>query len=98
LAQGSAPTGDQGLAEPINAYNAFILLGVLDRGIEQSVQELRVGLFPKGGAGFFVGLRFQYRGQWFSLRAFENDHIREGFKNPRINAAINCPSAGCPPL
>ena len=98
LSQGTAPIGEQGLAESINAYNAFVLLGVLDREIEESVQELRVGLFPKGGAGFFVGLRFQYRGQWFSLRAFENEHIREGFRDPRIHAAINCASAGCPPL
>lgn len=98
VAPGPAPLGDAGLAESINAYNAFVLLGVLDQEISGSVQELRVGPYPKGGAGFFVGLRFQYRGQWQSLRAFEDKHIREGFKDPRIHAAINCASAGCPPL
>lgn len=98
LGDGPAPSGEEGLAESINAYNAFVLLGVLDQDISTSVQELRVGPYPKGGAGFFVGLRFQYRGQWQSLRGFENRHIREGFQDPRIHAAINCASAGCPPL
>ena len=98
LAEGEGPLGEEGLAEAINAYNAFVLLGVLDQSIGESVQELRVGLFPQGGAGFFVGLRFHYRGQWLSLRALENKHIRAGYKDPRIHAAINCASAGCPPL
>lgn len=98
LSDGDAPTGDEGLAQAINAYNAFVLLGVLDQSIGESVQELRVGLYPKGGAGFFVGLRFRYRGQWQSLHTLENQHIREDFKDPRIHAAINCASAACPPL
>lgn len=92
------PEGDAALARSINAYNAFVLKGVLANRPLTSVRDVSVGIFAFSGAGFFKGLRFTYDDDVVDLSGFENEHIREDFKDPRVHAAINCASAGCPPL
>ncbi|MGB5159905.1 MAG: DUF547 domain-containing protein, partial [Thermoanaerobaculia bacterium] len=37
-------------------------------------------------------------GETMSLKSLEDDIIRDGFKDPRIHAALNCASVGCPKL
>ncbi|MCB9795747.1 MAG: DUF547 domain-containing protein [Alphaproteobacteria bacterium] len=92
-------SGDALLARRINAYNAFVLAGVLDRWPLSSVREVKVGIwrFPPG-AGFFKGLRFTLDGQRWDLDRLEHEGIREAFQDARVHAAINCASEGCPPL
>lgn len=90
--------GDAALARGINAYNAYVLAGVLANQPISSVRDVTVGLLAFKGAGFFKGLRFRWNGEDIDLHSFENKHLREDFKDPRIHAAINCASAGCPPL
>lgn len=89
---------DQAFARGINAYNAFVLLGVLDQDIQGSVRDLSFGVFPAKGVAFFGGLRFQFQGSWVSLNKLETRGLRQSFDDPRVHAAINCASMGCPPL
>jgi hypothetical protein len=98
VAPDPALEGDEALARSINAYNAFVLKGVLANRPLTSVRNVSVGIFAFSGSGFFKGLKFTYNDDTVDLSGFENDHIREDFEDPRIHAAINCASAGCPPL
>ncbi len=98
LSQPQEVQGPARLAMLMNAYNAFVLEGVLRNWPLESVRDVKLGLLKLGGGGFFVGQRFLLEGRWVSLSDLENSQIREGFQDPRVHAAINCASAGCPPL
>lgn len=80
------------LAYWINAYNAFVLRGVVDHYPIASVKD--VYLFN----GFFSRIKFKTGGTELSLREFENEVLRKGFGDPRIHFAIVCASEGCPRL
>jgi len=82
------------LAYYINAYNALAFEGVLSLDPDVST----VWGFSKTGYGFFVRMKVELDGQKTSLKKLEDDLVREGFKDPRIHAALNCASAGCPRL
>lgn len=88
------PTREDKLAYYINAYNAQVFKGVLDLSPKTDT----VWGFTKTGLGFFVQMKIVVDGQKTSLKAFEDDIIRDGFKDPRIHAALNCASVGCPQL
>lgn len=88
------PTREHKLAYYINAYNAQVFQGVL----ALSPKADTVWGFTKTGLGFFVQMKIVVDGQKTSLKALEDDIIREGFKDPRIHAALNCASVGCPKL
>ena len=82
------------LAYYINAYNALIFEGVLARGPEQT--SVWRGLVS--GYGFFVRMKVELDGATTNLKSLEDDIIREKFGDPRIHAALNCASMGCPRL
>ena len=88
------PTREHRLAYYINAYNAQVIRGVL----ELSPDADTVWGFTGTGYGFFVRLKVRVDGETMSLKALEDDLIRDGFKDPRIHAALNCASVGCPKL
>ncbi|ANM30443.1 hypothetical protein ABI59_13965 [Acidobacteria bacterium Mor1] len=89
------PGRDHELAYYINAYNALVFDGVLDRGADtESVWS--GGLIS--GYRFFVGMKVRVDGNKTNLRKLENEIIREGYRDPRIHAALNCASIGCPRL
>ena len=88
------PTRDHRLAFYINAYNAQIFNGVLDRGPE----EISVWRGLISGLKFFVRRKITVDGEEMSLKSFEDKLIREGFQDPRIHAALNCASISCPRL
>jgi len=90
-------TEPERLAYYINAYNALVMLGVVDNWPITSVQDVQGWLDPRAGFGFFYGLRFPLDGGEISLYALENQVIR-GFLDARIHAAINCASKSCPSL
>jgi hypothetical protein len=81
------------LALLINAYNActvrLILDGVGEGRLPRSIRELRD---PWGRRSCRVG------GETVSLDTIEHGLIRPFFKDPRIHAAVNCASRGCPRL
>lgn len=88
------PTRDHELAYYINAYNAWVFWGVLDRGPDvDSVW----GLFGTG-LSFFSGMDIELGGRETNLKSLEDDVIRAEYRDPRIHAALNCASVSCPRL
>ncbi|MEO8585138.1 MAG: DUF547 domain-containing protein [Acidobacteriota bacterium] len=89
------PTREEKLAYWINAYNAWVFRGVLARGPEKE-SVWRGGLVS--GYSFFVGMDIVLGGEKTNLKKLEDKTIRALFKDPRIHAALNCASRGCPRL
>ncbi len=88
-----ATRADQ-LAYWINAYNAVVIAGVLDRGVD-TPSVWGDGFF---GIGFFTVDRARLGGRQMSLKSLEDDIVRARFRDPRVHAALNCASIGCPRL
>ena len=88
------PTKNDELAYWLNAYNAQVFKGVLARGPEQ--ESVWKGLVS--GYTFFVGMDIVLGGEKLNLKKLEDKTVREGFKDPRVHAALNCASKGCPRL
>lgn len=86
-------TDEAKLAYWMNAYNAFVLIGVLDKYPIASVKD--VGLLP---SSFFWRTKYVTGGRKITLKKLEDDIIRSRFGEPRIHFAINCASASCPKL
>jgi hypothetical protein len=88
------PTRDDALAYWINAYNAFVFAGVLGRGPDTP------SVWGDGwlGLGFFTARSYVAGGRTFSLKQLEDDVVRGRFRDPRVHAALNCASRGCPRL
>jgi hypothetical protein len=100
----SFPTREDELAYWINAYNALVLVTVLEhypiRGVGDVKPPLLLRPFLWGDlalAGFFVFQRQRLGGEPTDLYALENRVIRT-YGEPRIHFAINCASLGCPQL
>ena len=88
------PSRGHQLAYYINAYNALVFDGVLDLGPGATT----VWGWSTSGYGFFVKRKVVVGGRRTNLRDLENQDIRERFQDPRIHAALNCASIGCPRL
>ncbi len=84
----------EALAYYLNAYNALVFKGVLERGPEK--KSVWRGLVS--GYSFFVGMKVTVGGEKTSLKALEDDVVRDEFEDPRIHAALNCASISCPRL
>lgn len=82
------------LAYYLNGYNALVFRAVLDKGPNLKSVWGKSGT----GYGFFVRNKVTVGGEKISLKKFEDDWVREGFRDPRIHAALNCASIGCPRL
>ena len=78
---------EEQLAFWINAYNACVFTGVLERYPLKSVKEVK---------GFFDGLRYQIAGQARTLNEIEAQGRALG--DWRIHFAVVCASSSCPPL
>ncbi|MCK7489905.1 MAG: DUF547 domain-containing protein [Anaerotruncus sp.] len=89
------PQRNDKLAYYVNAYNALVFQGVLSRGPEKE-SVWKGGLVS--GYSFFVAMKVRLDGETWSLKALEDDLIRKDFADPRIHAALNCASIGCPRL
>ncbi len=82
------------LAYYINAYNAMVFKGVLDRGPEK--ESVWKGWIS--GLNFFVRMDIVVDGKKTNLKKLEDKVVRAQFKDPRIHAALNCASVSCPRL
>lgn len=82
------------LAYYLNAYNGLVFAGVLDKGPDIA----SVWGKSRSGLGFFVRRKVTVGGERISLKKYEDAWVREGFHDPRIHAALNCASIGCPRL
>ena len=81
-------TKTDALAFYTNAYNANVLLAVLDNGRPKSVLDVK---------GFFDGKKYTVAGESFTLNELEEKKIRSA-GDPRVHFAVNCASYDCPPL
>ena len=88
------PNRDHELAYYINAYNAHVFNGVLDRGPEDDTVWTPFG----SGYSFFSGMDITVGGEETNLKKLEDDVVRAEYEDPRIHAALNCASIGCPQL
>lgn len=89
------PEKNDRLAYYLNAYNALVFEGVLKRGPEP--ESVWKGGFVSGWS-FFVGMKVRLDGEETNLKALEDKVIRKGFADPRVHAALNGASLGCPRL
>lgn len=96
--KGRSNDGDDRLADDLNAYNAFVLWGVLETGRPASVQDVPGRFFSKPGAGFFVERAYTLGYDHVSLWELEHERIRVRSMDVRVHAAMNCASQSCPPL
>ncbi|NIM06074.1 MAG: DUF547 domain-containing protein [Armatimonadetes bacterium] len=85
----SLATREDRLAYWLNAYNAFVIAGVLDRYPMESVQKVE---------GFFKEKRYLAGGKTYSLDEIENEIIRPTFEEPRIHFILVCAAKSCPRL
>jgi hypothetical protein len=84
------PTREDRLAYHLNAYNAFVLLGVVERPDLHTVHDEL--------ADFVYFTRYPFDGVEVSLLDLETELIRRRFGDPRIHFALNCASKSCPRL
>lgn len=89
-------TTEERLSFWINAYNAFVLKGVLDTLPERPAD--MAGYSVKKVKGFFTHRKFVVGGRSYSLDDIENDVLRSMFKDPRVHFSIVCASESCPVL
>ena len=86
------PTRQYELAYWINAYNAFVLRGVIDAYPISSVKD---AFFLNG---FFNRQKFVAGGRSITLNDIENGMIRVRYGEPRIHFVLNCGALSCPQL
>jgi len=87
------PTTPDRLALLINAYNAFVINGVIVHDISDSVMQ-----YDNDGTGFFDAKEHILAGTTLSLNQIEHDIIRKTFAEPRIHVALVCAARSCPAI
>ncbi len=86
------PAPQHELAYWINAYNAFVLKGVIDAYPVVTVMDI------EEESGFFSKIYFLAGGEKLTLDQVEHEIIRPNYREPRIHFAVNCAAASCPSL
>jgi hypothetical protein len=85
---------EQRMALLINAYNAFTIDLILTRYPDlTSIKDLGTFVQSPWKKRFFILL-----GDKRDLDWIEHDQLRALYKDPRVHAALNCASVGCPAL
>jgi Protein of unknown function, DUF547 len=85
---------EQQMAFLVNAYNAFTVELILTRWPDlQSIKDLGSLLQSPWKKKFFVLLGEQRHLDWI-----EHEQLRPRYQDPRVHAAVNCASIGCPAL
>jgi hypothetical protein len=83
------PSRESRLAYWLNAYNACVLYGVIDRPELRSVKEVE--------KSFFYFTRYKLGDEELSLYAIENEVLRR-MGEPRVHMVMNCAALGCPEM
>lgn len=82
-------SGDHEKAFLINAYNLFVIKGIVDH-------------YPVAGPtkidGFFDKNTFSLRGEKTTLNKLEKETLAKQFPDPRLHFALVCAAIGCPKL
>ena len=81
--------GDHEKALLINAYNMFVIKGIIDN-------------YPVEGPlkidGFFDKKIFKFRGRQVTLNQLEKEILYKQFPDPRLHFVVVCAATGCPKL
>lgn len=88
----SLETDDERLALYCNAYNAFVINGVITHQIKQTVQEISA----EDPFLFFRLKEHVFGNQTLSLNELEHQTIRPNFKEPRVHVGLVCAAKSCP--
>ena len=97
-------TDDERLALACNAYNAFVINGVISHKVDNSVMLVAEDDdsddedSDKKKPGFFDFEEHVFAGQTISLDHLEKQLILPTFKEPRVHVALVCGAKGCPPI
>jgi len=86
-------TATDQLALLCNAYNAFVIDGVIRHKVTDSVMN-----FQQGEDGFFDIKEHLFAGKTLSLNEIEHELIRKRFREPRIHVALVCAARDCPSI
>ena len=81
------------LALMINAYNAFVVQGVVSHRIDDSVMN-----FEQDGVGLFDVPEHVLANTTVSLNQLEHEMIRQQFAEPRVHVALVCAARSCPAI
>ncbi len=86
-------TDDERLALYCNAYNAFVINGVITHKIRASVND-----YAENETGFFDLKEHVFANKTMSLNDIEHGIIRTDFDEPRIHVALVCAAISCPSI
>ncbi|MHC4549462.1 MAG: DUF547 domain-containing protein [Planctomycetota bacterium] len=92
------PAEEDRLAYWLNAYNAFVIHGVLHDWPRRRDRANGSSRSLLDRLDFFWRLRFCADGRTWSLHALEHRLVRRRFSDPRVHFVLNCASGGCPLL
>ena len=100
-------TDDDRLALACNAYNAFVINGVISHKVDNSVMlvveekdsdDEDSDKEKEKPDGFFEFEEHVFAGQTISLDQLEKEMILPTFKEPRVHVALVCGAKGCPSI
>lgn len=81
------------LALVCNAYNAFVINGVITHKVHDSVLS-----YEHNGSQFFDLKEHILAGSTMSLNHLEHEIIRKTFSEPRVHVALVCAAKSCPAI
>ena len=88
------PDDQHRLAFLCNAYNAFVINGVLIHKIDGSVLDYK----DASGTGFFDVSEHILAGKTIDLNYLEHQVIRPEYREPRVHMALVCAAVSCPTI
>lgn len=86
-------TPEDRLALLVNAYNAFVIDGVISHKIRHSVMD-----YQRDDKGFFDIEEHIFSSRTVSLNTIEHELIRKPFKDPRVHVTLVCAARSCPSI
>ena len=86
-------TDDEKLALLCNAYNAFVINGVISHKVTDTVNSVTVDEKP-----FFKIKEHIFAGETYTLDYLEKDMNLKVFGDPRVHVAVVCAARSCPGL
>ena len=94
---------DERIAYLINAYNALVVLQVVEAyPLRRRLLNFKALFRPANSVwqvpGFFDGIRHRVAGRDLTLDDIEHQWLRAELKEPRIHFALVCAAASCPPF
>ena len=88
------PSDQHRLAFLCNAYNAYVINGVLVHKVDSGVLEYK----NAQGLGFFDVAEHILAGQTIDLNTLEHKMIRPTYQEPRVHMALVCAAKSCPTI